>query len=402
MKLALLFAKRYLLSPKSHSVINLISWVSVVAVAVPVAAMVILLSVFNGFDTMVKDMYKNFDPDLMVTPTEGKFFDNEQVKLLNLNDISGVEGISYFIEDNALFGYGDRQYIGVMRGVDSMYRHIVPIDSLVTIGDFDLMRGDSARAVIGQGLCYSLGIQTYMREPVTVFVPRKNSSIFSLPGAVAYTSEKIDPIGVFTMDADTDSRYMLVPYRFATQVLGVDGQSTGVMVKVKSGSNVRKVQADIQAVVGDDFNVKTRYQQKQSYYLIMQYEKWGIYFIALLVLLIASFSIIGSLAMLIIDKKNDIFTLRSIGFCDESIRRVFISEGVLITAIGAIGGAVLGILVCMLQQEFGFVKLSGETFLVDHYPVDMRIMDFVTIFGTVGFVGYVMSWLTVRVMTKVR
>lgn len=400
MKLALLFAKRYLLSPKSHSVINMISWVSVVAVAVPVAAMVILLSVFNGFDTMVKDMYKNFDPDLMVTPREGKFFDNETVKCLNISGIDGVENISYFIEDNALFGYGDRQYIGIMRGVDSMYRHIVPIDSMITVGDFDLVKNDSSRAVIGQGLCYSLGIQTYMREPIVVFVPRKNSSIFSLPGTVSHSSENIDPIGIFTMDAETDSRYMLVPYRFAAKVLGLDGQSTGVMIKIKHGSNVRKVQEEIQSVVGDKFKVQTRYQQKQSYYLIMQYEKWGIYFIALLVMLIASFSIIGSLAMLIIDKKNDIFTLRSMGFGDDRIRRVFISEGVLITAIGAVGGALLGVLVCVLQQEFGFVKLSGETFLVDHYPVDMRITDFVMIFATVGFVGYLMSWITVRLMTR--
>lgn len=400
MKLALLFAKRYLLSPKSHSVINMISWVSVVAVAVPVAAMVILLSVFNGFDTMVKDMYKNFDPDLMVTPSEGKFFDNETVKCLNISGIDGVENISYFIEDNALFGYGDRQYIGIMRGVDSMYRHIVPIDSMITVGDFDLVKNDSSRAVIGQGLCYSLGIQTYMREPIVVFVPRKNSSIFSLPGTVSHSSENIDPIGIFTMDAETDSRYMLVPYRFAAKVLGLDGQSTGVMIKIKHGSNVRKVQEEIQSVVGDKFKVQTRYQQKQSYYLIMQYEKWGIYFIALLVMLIASFSIIGSLAMLIIDKKNDIFTLRSMGFGDDRIRRVFISEGVLITAIGAVGGALLGVLVCVLQQEFGFVKLSGETFLVDHYPVDMRITDFVMIFATVGFVGYLMSWITVRLMTR--
>lgn len=400
MKLALLFAKRYLLSPKSHSVINMISWVSVVAVAVPVAAMVILLSVFNGFDTMVKDMYKNFDPDLMVTPREDKFFDNETVKCLNISGIDGVENISYFIEDNALFGYGDRQYIGIMRGVDSMYRHIVPIDSMITVGDFDLVKNDSSRAVIGQGLCYSLGIQTYMREPIVVFVPRKNSSIFSLPGTVSHSSENIDPIGIFTMDAETDSRYMLVPYRFAAKVLGLDGQSTGVMIKIKHGSNVRKVQEEIQSVVGDKFKVQTRYQQKQSYYLIMQYEKWGIYFIALLVMLIASFSIIGSLAMLIIDKKNDIFTLRSMGFGDDRIRRVFISEGVLITAIGAVGGALLGVLVCVLQQEFGFVKLSGETFLVDHYPVDMRITDFVMIFATVGFVGYLMSWITVRLMTR--
>lgn len=395
--LPLLFARRYLFSKKSHSVINIISRVSSLAVAVPVMAMVILLSVFNGFDGLINSMYRTFDPDIMITPVRGKVFEQERVPYDMLAANEAVAGVSYVLEENALFEYRGRQHIGVMRGVDGQYNRVVGIDSLIVQGQYRLQFGDFPEAVAGQGVAYTLGIRTNLDDPLSVFVPRRGRVNPLLPYNI-YRQDNLFPSGVFALEAEVDGKYVIVPLGFAQKLLDYEGRVSAVAVKLREGVSPDKARQEIAVLLGDDFRVQTRYQQKESFYRIMMYEKWGIYFIILLVLVIASFSLVGSLAMLIIDKRKDMQTLIKMGADIGLVRRIFVAEGMLIYALGGVLGLVLGIGLALAQQRFGFIGISAETFLIDAYPVEVRPGDIWWI--TVTFVGMslLISWLTVRAM----
>lgn len=400
MRLSLLFAKRYLLSRKSLSVINIISGVSSLTVAIPVMAMVVLLSVFNGLDSLIKSMYKNFDPDIMITAVEGKFFDKNEINYNNLLAIDGVEQVSFVLEENALFEYRDRQFIGTVKGVDSTYSKIVPIDSLVVNGKYEPYFGDLPQAIIGQGVAYNLMLGSNLIEPLMIYMPRRGSSSSLLPIDV-YRRKDIFPSGTFALDNETDGKYVIVPIAFAQDLMEYDSTKvSSAMVKLKPGANSSKIQSKIRESIGTEFKTLNRYQQKETFYRIMQYEKWGIYFIILMVLIIASFSIVGSLVMIIIDKRKDTETLLTLGATRRFISTVFIQEGMLISGIGATFGLIIGIMICLLQQQFGFVQMAGSSFLVDAYPVEIRLTDLVGIVISVCVVNYIMARLTVKRMIK--
>ena len=311
-RLTLLFARRYLFSKKSHSVINIIAGVSALAVAIPVAAMVILLSVFNGFEGLIRSMYKSFDPDLLVTPAQGKVFAIDSIPTNRLRAIPGVAQWSFSLEENALFEYRDRQYIGVMRGVDSLFAEVVPIDSLITQGNYRLRFGELPEACVGQGVAYTLGIRTTFNDPISIYVPRSGRFSMMMPQSL-YRKGNLFPSGVFALEAEVDGKYMIVPLDFAQKLLDNAGKASSMAIRLNEGYSPESVRPAVAALLGDQFEVLTRYQQKAEFYRIMMYEKWGIYFIILLVLIVASFSLIGSLVMLIIDKRKDTRTLLTMG-----------------------------------------------------------------------------------------
>ena len=396
-RLPLFFARRYLFSKKSHSVINIVSGVSAFSVAIPVMAMVILLSVFNGFGGLIKSMYRSFDPDIRITPVRGKVFPIDSLPRERFLAIDGVRDAAYALEDNAVFEYRDRQAFGTMCGVDSLYRQVVPLDSLRTEGVFQLQFGDFPEAYVGQGMAYALGIRVNLNSPISVYVPRRGRVSPLLPYSF-YKKQNIFPSGVFALEAEVDGKYVIVPLHFAQELLDYPGQASSVAIRLEADASPQRVQQQIGQWLGDDYKIQSRYQQKESFYRIMMYEKWGIYFIILLVLVIASFSLIGSLVMLIIEKRKDSQTLVTMGADTKLLRKIFVAEGMLIYLIGAGGGLLLGVALALAQQHFGFLKLSGETFLIDAYPVEVHPSDLAWVIVTFVSVSYLISVLTVRAM----
>ena len=396
-RLPLFFARRYLFSKKSHSVINIVSGVSAFSVAIPVMAMVILLSVFNGFEGLIKSMYRSFDPDIRITPVRGKEFPIDSLPRERFLAIDGVRDAAYALEDNAVFEYRDRQAFGTMCGVDSLYRQVVPLDSLRTEGVFQLQFGDFPEAYVGQGMAYALGIRVNLNSPISVYVPRRGRVSPLLPYSF-YKKQNIFPSGVFALEAEVDGKYVIVPLHFAQELLDYPGQASSVAIRLEADASPQRVQQQIGQWLGDDYKIQSRYQQKESFYRIMMYEKWGIYFIILLVLVIASFSLIGSLVMLIIEKRKDSQTLVTMGADTKLLRKIFVAEGMLIYLIGAGGGLLLGVALALAQQHFGFLKLSGETFLIDAYPVEVHPSDLAWVIVTFVSVSYLISVLTVRAM----
>lgn len=396
-RLSLLFAKRYLFSPKSHSVINIISWVSAVAIGIPVAAMVILLSVFNGFEGLIKQMYNEFDPDIAITPREGKVFEAARISSAQLLAIDGVQQISFVLEDNALLEYRGRQFIGTVRGVDSLYSSVVPIEGMVSAGEYRLLFGDLTQALVGEGLAYNLGVNINLYDPIRAYVPRRGDFNPLVP-IDSYRAASIYPAGLFRLDALTDGQYMIAPISFTRELFDYPDGASAIFVKLSPGANGSRIRAAIREFAGDGFHVRTRYEQNASTYALMQYEKWGIFFIILMVLVIASFSIVGSLVMLIIEKRGDLRTVVSMGGSVGFLRSIFVRQGMMIAGFGAAGGMLLGLVVCWTQQAFGIIRIPARTFLVDAYPVVVQFTDLLWIAGSFIAVNYIIIKFTVARM----
>lgn len=392
-------AKRYLFSRKSRSVINIISRVSAFAVGIPVAAMVILLSVFNGFEGLVKSLHNDFDPDIAVMPADGKIFNPENnITRQAILAVDGVGQVSEILEDNALLEYRGNQHIGIIRGVDDYYAEVVPINKMVTAGTYELKFGDMMQAVIGQGVAYNLGININLLSPLKILVPRRSASFSTLLPVNLFKEGRLFPAGIFTLEADTDGKYTIAPIELTRELFDYPEGVSSYMVRVAQGYDHQKVRDAIAAATDGKAKVLTRYQQKASLYKIMTYEKWGIFAIALLVLVIASFSITGCLVMIIIDKENDCRTLINMGAPVKLVRKIFLNEGMLIAIIGGGGGLILGILFCTLQSVFGIIKIPAETFLVDSYPVVMKFGDIMVVVLSFIAVSYFITKFTVLKM----
>lgn len=398
-RLSQLFARRYLFSAKSHSVINVISAVSVVAVGVPVAAMIILMSVFNGFAGLVDGMQSAFDADLEVRPREGKTFMTDALPADSIRSIEGVRGVSFALEQSALAEYGGRQVVITVRGVDDNYTDVLPMTDYVQTGEFELRLGEIEQACVGSSVAYRLGVRTFLDTPLNLYSPRRGEISTLLP-IDAYTHRRTWPSGVFTISGDVDDSYILTTIELAQSLFDYDGRASQLLVDVRDEASLERTRDAMQTAVGDDFKVVTRLEQQAALYRIMKYEKWGIFFISLLVLIIASFSIVGSLAMLIIDKRDNITTLRAIGARTEFVRSIFTGQGALIGLLGAAIGLVLGVGVCWAQQHFGLIEMPGTTFVVRYYPVEMKLTDILLIIAAMAIVTMAITQLTVRTMIR--
>lgn len=393
------FARRYLFSPKSRSVVNLISGLSVVAVAMPVAAMIILLSVFNGFESLVKSMCSAFDADLTVTPRQGQTFAADAVDTAAVARIDGVEAFSFILEQSALLEHAGRQATATVRGVDDAYGEVFPLAEAIPSGEFRVHLGDLERLVMGQSMAYMLGVRTLADADVNVYAVRRGSFSSLLPFD-NYTRRTVPLGGVYSLDLETERTYVLASLRLAQELFSHPGRVSGLVVRLREGADAERVRQALEQRLGGEYRVRTRYELRASFYRIMTYEKWGIFFISLLVLLVASFSVVGALAMLIVDKRRDIATLRALGADTSLVRAVFRSEGLLICGLGALFGVVLGVGASLVQQHFGLIGIPAETFLTKSYPVEFRFGDLVVVLAAFGLVAYVISNITVRSMVK--
>jgi lipoprotein-releasing system permease protein len=398
-KLSLYIAKRYLLAKKSRNAINIISGVSVAGVAVGTMALIIVLSVFNGLETMVRSIFNTFDPDIKITAAEGKTFIADTTRLKLLANVDGLACYSLAIEENALLKYGEQQYIATIKGVDDNYTLVTDIDSAMWEGDFILL-SDRGRpyAIPGVGVAQYLGIRVNFITPLNIYVPRKSGS--SMNAENAFVKKFIFPSGIFQIEKEYDSKYVYIPLAFARELTEIEEGVTSVEIKFKADADPGSVQKKIKKIFGKSFVVRNRYEQQEIFYKVMRSERLAIFFILTLILTIASFNIIGSLTMLIIEKERDIEILKSLGANSDLIKKIFIFEGWLISIVGAISGMVLGFIICWIQQTFGIVKLQSETLIMDAYPVVMKAKDFIIVPSTVLLIGYWAAWYPVRYLTR--
>ncbi len=400
MNLSAFVARRYLFSKKSHNIINVISAISLVGVAVCTMALVIVLSVFNGFDSLIKSMFSNFDPDIKITPAQGKVLEPQNDKIKSVLQLSCIDVSCETLEENVLLEYDKHMNPGIIKGVPEQYRQLTGIDTLVINGTFTLNDPHRPMAVVGSGLAYYLSVNVNFVSPIFIYVPKRNGRISMNPER-AFSKSYIYPSGVFAVQQEIDTRYMLVPLDFARKVLEYSTQASAIEIKLKPGNDADKIRAEMAQMLGPEYVVRTQYQQHELLYKVMKSEKFAIYLILTFILLIGSFNMIGSLAMLIIDKKDDIKTLSHIGLSKQGIRRIFASEGRLISIGGALAGLLLGFVVCWLQQTYGFLKLdSMGSFVISDYPVKMMWTDFVLVLVTVVGIGLLASWYPIRLFTK--
>jgi lipoprotein-releasing system permease protein len=400
MNVSAYIARRYLFSKKSHNVINIISLISVIGVATGTMALILVLSVMNGFDGLMKTVFSSFDPDLKITVTQGKVFDPDAEPFKKVASFDFVDEFCGTLEENVLLEYEGRMHAAVVKGVPDNFESLTAIDTKIIDGEYKLHDGRRQHAVIGNGVAYYLSVGLNFLSPIKLYVPKRTGKVSMNPKR-AFNEDYIFPSGIFSIQQEIDVKYILVPIAFARNLLSYQTEVTAVELKLKPTMHPDKAKKLIEDTLGPNFVVKNQYQQHEVLYRVMKAEKFAIYLILTLILIVASFNIIGSISMLIIDKKDDINTLRSMGFSTLQIRHIFLIEGWMISIGGALTGLVIGALVVLGQMRFGWLKLDNMgTFLVSAYPVELQLTDFFMVFATVVVIGFGAAWYPVKYFTK--
>lgn len=397
-------ARRYLFSKKSHNAINVISAISVCGVALATLALVCTLSVFNGFQDLVTTFFTAFDPQLKITAVRGKVFDGQDKRVLQLKKMPDVEVYSESLEDNVMVQYQGRQAMAVVKGVEDNFDQLTPIDSIL-FGRGDLLLHDEVvdYAIPGIQLLSTLGSGIRFLDPLEIYAPRRGAKVNMANPSTAFVTGNLFSSGlVFAVNQEKyDASYILTSIDFARRLFQYITEVSAINLKLKAGADTDAVKKHIQDLLGDDFLVQDRYEQQADTYRIMEIEKLISYLFLTFILMIACFNVIGSLSMLIIDKRDDVVTLRNLGASDRQIVRIFLFEGRMISFFGAFAGVVLGLLLCWLQQEYGLIALgSSGSFVVDAYPVSVHASDVLLIFITVLLIGFLSVWYPVRFLSK--
>jgi ABC-type lipoprotein release transport system permease subunit len=390
-------ARRYLFSKKSHNAINIISAISALGVAIGTMALVVVLSVFNGFEGLISDMFSAFDPELRISLSQGKSFDLQQTDVQKVKQLKSIAIFTEIVEENALLRFKDKQMPATVKGVSENYAQLTEIKKIISDGKFELFDGAFERIVPGVGVANTLGLSAFFVDPIFIYAPKRNSRINLLRPETSFNQTACFASGIFTTNqVQYDDKYVLVSLKQARQLFDYDSTVvTAIELKLISNSKIDIVKKEIETILGPNYQVKNRFEQQESFFKIMKIEKWITFLILSFILLIASFNIIGSLSMLIIDKKSDISTLESLGANKKQIRRIFLFEGWMISATGAIFGIILGTAICLLQEFFGLLKL-GNGFVVDAYPISTNFMDIVLIFFTVLLMGFIAALYPVK------
>lgn len=402
MKLPLFIAQRYLLAKKSHNLINIVTWISIVSVAVAAFAMIFVLSIFNGFNVVISDNIHKMSADLQITSVKGKTLNTNDFPFDKIKEIKNVELVLPTITEDALFRNQDKQQIGQIKGVPAEYYTVERIDkSIVKSGRFGT-DADVDFAIPGVGMAYYLGINP--NNPFTmiqVYVPRRgNASSFSLENS--FNTGQLFVNQSFATNQDIDETTILAPYEWLSELIEYEGLASDVEIFVNQSSNVNKIKKEIKKILGPDYNVHDQYEQQSTLYKMMKSEKLAVYLILVFILVMATFNVIGSLSMLIIEKKKDTATLRAMGGDNSLIRSIFLNEGTIIAVVGGIIGLILGIIAVLLQQYVGIIRLGDGTgsYIVDYYPVALQLQDVLIVLATITVIGGIAAFTTVRVSMK--
>ena len=402
MNLPLFVAKRYLFAKKSHNVINIISLISAVGIAIGTTALVVVLSVYNGFEGLVKGIYSTYEADLVIEPARGKFFTPEGEGFDIVRCDNRVESVSEVLEENVFLTYAGRQSVAVLKGVDSVYLSKPHLDESVVEGEFALKVKGVDHAVVGRGLARELGLRPHFLDALEVYYPRKDvDDVLLMMNPIASLSKEVlFPSGVVKGDQNVEKSHLFVSIEKARSLLDCSGEVSSLEIIIREGEDVDAVQAKFEEALGEGYMVKNRYQQNETIYKMMTYEKVAIYMILLFIIIVVSCNVFGSLTMLIIEKTDDIHTLESMGASHKLIRNIFALEGWLITFLGMICGVVLGVILCWIQQYFGVIKMPGS-FIVNSYPVVVNWIDIVITVVGVSLVGFIITALPAwRVLPK--
>lgn len=400
---ALWIARRYLFSKKSHNAINIISGISATGVAIGTMALIVVLSVFNGFESLISDMFSAFDPDLKISLVQGKTFDIKTKEFDTLRKMKSVAVFTEVVEENALLRFNEKQMPATIKGVSSSFKDLTQIDSILYDGEFVLTDGVFDYAVPGIGVASTLGFGAKFIDPLYIYAPKRTSKINLLRPETSFNQSGTFVSGLFTVQQlQYDDQYVLVPIDLARKLFEYDDNTvSAIELKTAKTENIDITQKSIQKLLGSKFQVKNRYEQQESFFKIMKIEKWITFLILSFILLIASFNIIGSLSMLVIDKKADIETLKNLGANHQLIKMIFLLEGWLISLVGAVVGLVLGTGICLLQQHFGWIKL-GTGYVVDAYPVVTNFTDILLVLLTVLVMGWFSAMYPARFINKAK
>ena len=398
-------ARRYLFSKKSTHAINVISGISVVGVAIATMALVVTLSVFNGFHDLVASFFTSFDPQLKITPVEGKSVAADDPVLTQIRQLPQIEVATECVEDQALAIYKSRQMMVMIKGVDDNFDQLTHIkEILIGDGDFCLHAADMDYGIPGIRLAEQLATGYSYDQPLHIYAPRREGQFDLTNPTEAFEEDDLYSPGVLfnVRQAKYDKNYIITSIAFARRLFDQQGMLTSLELRLKPGSNFERTKSEIKQLCGDRFTVKDRFEQQDDTFKIMKIEKFIAYIFLTFILMVACFNIIGSLSMLIIDKKDDVVTLRNLGANEKQITRIFLFEGRMISAIGAVIGIIIGLLLCWLQQRFGLVALgsSSGSFVINAYPVSVHPEDIVLIFITVLVVGFLSVWYPVRYFAK--
>ena len=404
MNLPFFFAWRYLFAKKSHNVINIISAISAVGMAIGTAALIIVLSIYNGFDSLVKSMLNDFDPDILITPAEGKTFVPEGPAYDWIYGQEIVKNMCCVITENVFVNYDGRQGMVTAKGADWVYEEESPLREHIRSGEFALHRGDVPLAVVGSGIAYRMGVNPRFLSPLELYFPARDRN-FSLTNPMAsIETVNVWPSGIFAINSEIDDRYIIVPIEVMKELLGYGDEVSGVELRLRDGyrqKDAEKLKAGISERLGPDYKVSDRFEQNKSLYKMMKYEKLSIFTILVFIVIIIASNIFGSLSMLIIEKRQDIGILESMGMKESTVRQVFVLEGWMISLLGLGAGLVTGIGFSLLQQHFGIIKMPGN-FMVQAYPVILSVRDVIITAVSVAAVGWIIARLPAGFMLNRR
>jgi lipoprotein-releasing system permease protein len=386
----------YINLTKSINFVHIISWVSLVGVAIGTAALILVLSVFNGFEDLILKMYNSFDPHLKITSAEGKVFDSSNIIINNPE----IEEKAYVLEERVLLKYQEKEFIATVKGVSSCYKNLTNFDSLLVEGDYIDAYENNNVTVVGRGVAYylSMGLGT-MFQQLQVFAPNRSAKTLLNP-QTAFKQGSVLPVGVFSIQAEIDEQYIITPLIFIQNLAERDDKISAIELKLKDADQILKVQEQLKAQLGDKFVVKNRLEQQEFLYKILNTEKLAVFLILAFIMIIATFNIIGSLSMLMLDKKQDIKTLKSFGATKNDIRAIFFSKGMLTIIAGIFIGLAIGLLLAALQQAYGFISMGSGSFVVNAYPVVMKIADVFLVSVTVLVIGLLASWYPAKFLSR--
>lgn len=407
MKLPFKIALRYFFSKKSTAAIQVLNWITVGAIAVGTAALIIVLSVFNGFEGLVISLYHSFNSDLEITPIHSKTFIVTESQLKQIQSISELNSFSKCIEENALLRFRDQQFIATLQGVDEHFEEVCDVSKCIYKGQFSLASDTNINneiehnVVLGAGVAQSLGLSAdFTTEPIQLFIPNRKSENISADPMNAFRSERVYGVGTFAIQQDFDVKYVFVDFNLLKNLLQYENQISLIRIALKNNANDVSVKQQLQKILGNNVVIKNRYEQNEFIYRIMKIEKWVVYSILSFILIIASFNMIGSLSMIAIDKQRDQSILRTFGADSNLIRNIFLIEGLIAAGFGALIGLILGVSICAAQIYFKIIKLGGNSFVVDAYPVKIEIMDMILVIITIIFIGGITAWFPAQRASK--
>jgi lipoprotein-releasing system permease protein len=392
-----LFAWRYFKAKKTTNAINVIAWISITAIVIGTAALILVLSVFNGFEDLVKSLYSSFYPDLKISPVSGKQITLTQEQLNKLRSVKGVRSVSLIAEEKALLQNGEYQSIIYLKGVDENYTSVTTVADHIIKGSFNTGGTENPRLVLGAGIENAVGVQTDRNlSPLIVYLPKKTEVNLSNP-LQSISADTINTAGTFVIQQDFDNKYAITNLGFVKQMLGMPADAfSAAEISIKQDADEKEVKQLMMNMLKANYRVETRYEQNKSLYSIMQVEKWVIYAVLSLILVVAAFNMVGALTMLVLEKKQDISVLHALGGSQTFIQRIFLSEGLLLAIIGGGAGMLIALVLALVQINFKIIPLQGGSFLIDYFPVKLSLPDFLLVGFTVLTIALLASWIPAR------